>query len=82
MRPLMSGRLELGANGMIGRGATGQTTEIFAPNWHPGSAPPSCPAGINGIASDFDCGTVERSVGVRVMSYAGASISWRFGAEK
>lgn len=80
VRPFLDGRLELGANGMIARGETGQTTETFAPDWLPGGAPPSCPAAVDGIPSNFDCGTVERSVGVRLPSYAGVSVSWRFSA--
>ncbi|MGB6691330.1 MAG: TonB-dependent receptor [Terracidiphilus sp.] len=82
VRPLLNGRLELGANGLLGRGYTGQTTETFAPNWQIGDPPPACAPGVSGVANDFDCGTVERSVGVRLPSYVGASISWRFGAEK
>lgn len=82
VRPLISGKLELGANAMFGRGYTGQTTETFAPNWRAGGAPPSCAGGVSGVANNFDCGTVERSAGVRLPSYIGASVSWRFGAEK
>ena len=82
VRPLLNGRLELGTNGMLARGYTGQTTETFARNWRSGGAPPSCPAGANGIAGDFDCGTIERAVGVRMPSYIGASVSWRFGGER
>ncbi len=79
VHPLLSGQMELGANGMLARGYTGQTTETFAPGWLPGGPPPTCPAGIDGIANNFDCGTVERSVGVRLPSFAGASISYCFG---
>jgi hypothetical protein len=82
VRPFWGGRLELGANGMLARGSTGQTTETFAANWQPGGPPPACLAGVDGIASDFDCGTVERSVGVRLPSFVGASVSYRFGREK
>jgi hypothetical protein len=81
VRPFMNGRLELGANGMMARGYTGQTTETFAPNWQPGGSPPACPAGVDGIPNNFACGTVERSVGVRLPSFIGASVSWRFGRE-
>jgi len=81
VRPFMNGRLEVGANGMLGRGYTGQTTETFNSGWTLGSVP-YCAAGSgpSGLANDFDCGTVERSVGVRMVSWAGGSISWRFGA--
>jgi hypothetical protein len=82
VRAFLNGRLELGANGMLGRGYTGQTTETFTPEWKAGSAPPACAPSVNSIANDFDCGTVERSVGVRLPSSVGASISWRFGPEK
>jgi hypothetical protein len=82
VRPVMGGRMEVGANGMLARGYTGQTTETFAPNWLPGMAPPGCNDGVNGIRNDFDCGSVERSVGVRMPSYVGASVSWRFSEKK
>jgi hypothetical protein len=42
---------------------------------------PSCPL-VSGTINDFDCGTIARSVGIRMVSWAGASISWRFNAEK
>jgi hypothetical protein len=82
VRSFLNGRLELGANGMLARGYTGQTTETFAPGWQPSDPPPACAPGVDGIANDFDCGTVERSVGVRLPSFAGASISWRFSQGK
>ncbi len=82
VRPVLGGRIEVGASGMLARGYTGQTTETFAPNWQPGLSPPGCAGGEDGIANDFGCGTVERSVGVRLPSYVGASISWRFGEKK
>jgi hypothetical protein len=42
---------------------------------------PYCAAGSgpSGAVNDFDCGTNEQSVGVRVVSWVGGSISWRFG---
>jgi hypothetical protein len=86
VRPFLDGRLELGANGMLARGYTGQTTETFQPGWQVGAAPPYCAPGVDGIANDFDCGALpggsERSVGVRLPSFVGASISWRFGAAR
>ncbi len=82
VRRFLAGHLELGANGMLARGSTGQTTETFAPDWQPAGPPPSCAAGIHGITNDFECGTVERSVGVRLPSFVGASISWRIDSEK
>jgi hypothetical protein len=82
VRPFLNGRMEVGADGEIARGYTGQTTETFAPGWQIGDPPPACAPGIDGIANDFDCGTVERSVGVRMVSWVGGSVSWRFGGDK
>ena len=79
VRSFMDGRLQLGVNGMMARGYTGQTTETFAPGWKIGDPPPACAAGVDGIANNFDCVTVERAVGIRMVSWVGASISWRFG---
>jgi hypothetical protein len=79
LRSLMDGRLQVGLSGMIARGYTGQTTESFAPNWQIGDPPPSCPAGIGGVDNDFDCGTSERAVGIRMVSWVGGSVSYRFG---
>jgi hypothetical protein len=82
VRPFLDGRLQLGLNGMIARGYTGQTTETFAPRWQVGDPPPSCAPGIDGVANDFDCGTVERAVGIRAISLIGISFSYRFGNRK
>ena len=83
VRPLLNGRLELGVNGMLARGYTGQTTETFDPTWHMGDVPYCAPgSGPSGAQNDFDCGTNEQSVGIRMVSWVGGSISWRFGAEK
>jgi hypothetical protein len=82
LRSFVSERLQLGLNGMIARGYSGQTTETFAPGWQVGDPPPSCAAGVGGIANSFDCGTVERAVGIRMVSWIGGSISWRFTTEK
>lgn len=87
VRPFLNGRLELGANGMVARGYTGQTTETFDPAWSirtsstvlPYCAPGSGPSGL---ANDFDCGTVERGVGIRMVSWVGGSISWRFNSAR
>jgi hypothetical protein len=83
VRSFLNGRLELGADGMLARGYTGQTTETFDPSWQLGSIP-YCASGSgpSGFPNDFDCGTNEQSVGIRMVSWVGASISWRFGAEK
>jgi hypothetical protein len=81
VRPFLDGRLELGANGMVARGYTGQTTETLAPNWILGQTPYCAPgSGPTGDYNDFNCGTNELAVGVRMVSWAGGSISWRFGS--
>jgi hypothetical protein len=82
LRSFVSERLQLGLNGMIARGYTGQTTETFAPGWQVGDPPPSCAPGVGGVANNFDCGTVERAVGIRMVSWIGGSISWRFNSAK
>jgi hypothetical protein len=83
VRTFLNGQLELGANGEIARGYTGQTTEAFDPGWQLGAVPYCAPAsGPSGAYNDFDCGTNERAVGIRMVSWVGGSISWRFGAEK
>jgi hypothetical protein len=90
VRAFLDGRLEAGANGMLARGYTGQTTETIAPltsgaPWQVGDGIPYCPAGSGptSASNDFDCGaTVGREwpVGIRMVSFVGASLSWRFGA--
>ena len=83
VHPFLNGRLELGANGMLARGYTGQTTEAFDPGWQMGTVPYCAPgSGPSGAQNDFDCGTNEQSVGIRMVSWVGGSISWRFGSEK
>jgi Carboxypeptidase regulatory-like domain len=85
VRSFLDGRLELGADGMVARGYTGQTTETFDPNWSiatSGSILPYCApgSGPSHLPNDFDCGTIERSVGIRMVSWVGGSISWRFSS--
>jgi hypothetical protein len=83
VRTFLDDRLELAANSLMARGYTGQTTETFDSAWSvdashsqlPYCAPGSGPTGLPG---DFDCGTMERSVGIRMVSFIGGSISWRF----
>ncbi len=89
VRTFLDGRLEMGANGMVARGYTGQTTETIAPlasgaPWQLGNGIPSCPAGSgpSGAENDFDCGTDEWPVGVRMASFVGGSVSWHFGAQQ
>jgi hypothetical protein len=85
VRSFLNGRLELAGDGMLARGYTGQTTETFAPSWVMGpNVIPYCPVGSgpSGAKNDFDCGTIEQSVGIRMVSWVGGSISWRFSTEK
>ncbi len=89
VRTFLNGRLEIGANGLLARGYTGQTTETIAPlssgaPWQVGSGIPFCPVGSgpSGAPNDFDCGStsgVEWPVGIRMASFVGGSISWRLG---
>ncbi|MGA7158172.1 MAG: hypothetical protein WBY53_15065 [Acidobacteriaceae bacterium] len=87
VRSFLDERLELGVDGLVARGYTGQTTETFDPGWSVATSATVLPycapgSGPSGLASDFDCGTVERSVGIRMVSYVGGSVAWRFGAER
>lgn len=52
VRPFLKGQLELGADGEIARGYTGQTTETFAPSWEIRGPPPACASGVDGIANN------------------------------
>lgn len=82
IRAFLNGRLELGAESEIARGYTGQTTETMAPGWTLGKIPYCAPgSGPTGLANDFGCGTNEQPVGIRMVSWAGGSIRWRFGPE-
>ena len=83
IRPFLDGRLTLGADGLIARGYTGQTTETFNPGWTAAASTTALPycapgSGPSGLANDFDCGTLERAVGIRMVSWVGGSISYRF----
>lgn len=82
VRPL-SRRLTLGVNGEIARGYTGQTTETMDPSWTLGKVP-YCASGSgpSGLLNDFNCGTNEQAVGVRMVSWVGGSVSLRFGEGK
>jgi hypothetical protein len=92
VRTFMRGRLEAGANGMLARGYTGQTTETIAPSasgapWQVGNGIPYCAAGSgpSGANNDFDCGAVVGTVwpvGIRMVSFVGVSLSWRFEPER
>ena len=84
MREFLEGRLELGANGMVARGYTGQTTEDARPRVDALVETPYCGpgSGPTGEHNDFNCGTNEMAVGVRMVSWLGGSVSWRFGTEK
>jgi hypothetical protein len=87
VRPFLNGRLVLGADGLVARGYTGQTTESFDPDWALDTSATNLPycglgSGRSGLPNNFDCGTVERAVGVRMVSWVGGSISWRFNSRK
>ena len=83
VREFLEGRLELGANGLVARGYTGQTTETLAPGWTLGQTPYCGPgSGLTGEYNDFNCGTSEMAVGVRMVSWVGGSVSWRFGTQR
>ncbi len=87
VRPFLEGRLEVGLNGLIARGYTGQTTETFDPAWSIATSRTVLPycapgSGPSGAPNDFDCGTVERAVGIRMVSWIGGSVSWRFSSVK
>lgn len=110
VRSFLNGRVEVGANGMIARGYTGQTTETIASlatggPWQVGDGIPYCVVGSGpgNASNDFDCGGnvygaadgaggsygtdgkqygVEWPVGIRMVSFVGGSVSWRFGGEK
>ena len=87
VRGFMDGRLTVGADSLIARGYTGQTTETFDPQWSIATSAMSLPycapgSGPSGLPNDFDCGTMERGVGIRMVSFVGGSISWRFSSAK
>ena len=87
VRTFLEGRLAVGADGLISRGYTGQTTETFDPNWSVAASATNLPycapgSGPSGLPNDFNCGTVERAVGIRTVSWVGGSISWRFGSPR
>lgn len=87
VRSFLDGRLELGADGLVARGYTGQTTETFDPDWSVTTSATNLPycapgSGPSGLPNDFDCGTVERAVGIRMVSWVGGSIFWHFHSMK
>lgn len=87
VRPFLANRIELGANGEIARGYTGQTTETFDPAWTLAASRTNLPycapgSGPSMLPNDFDCGSIERPVGIRMVSWVGASISWRLTTQK
>jgi hypothetical protein len=65
VRPFMQGRLTAGINFMIASGYTGQTTENFCQQI---GSPTVC-----------DPSPYQEIVGVRIPSYASASVTYRFG---
>ena len=68
-RPFLEGKINVGLNMMIASGFTGQTTENFATDYHPGYVGP-VPVPDNPVAE---------VVGVRIPSYATVSFTYRFG---
>ena len=87
VRTFLEDKLEVSANGLIARGYTGQTTETFDPAWTLATSRNNLPycspgSGPSGSLTDFDCGTVERAVGIRMVSWVGASLSYRFQVHK
>ncbi len=87
VRSFLDERMEAGVNGLVARGYTGQTTETFDSAWNIATSRTILPycapgSGPSGLPNDFDCGTVERSVGIRMVSYIGGSLSWRFNSVK
>ena len=64
VRPFMDGRLTAGVNFLIASGFTGQTTENFCQQTTPGNCDPS---------------QFQEVVGVRIPSYASATLTYRFG---
>ncbi|MFY9842293.1 MAG: carboxypeptidase-like regulatory domain-containing protein [Terriglobales bacterium] len=65
IRPFMNGRLTAGVNFLIASGYTGQTTENFCQQTDP---PEPC-----------DPSPIQEVVGVRIPSYASATLTYRFG---
>ena len=87
VRSFLDGRFEVGVDGLVAHGYTGQTTETFNPEWNIASSRTSLPycaagSGPSGMPTDFNCGTAELAVGVRLVSFIGGSVSWRFGSTK
>jgi hypothetical protein len=73
-RPFLEGRLNVGVNMMIASGWTGQTTENFAAASVYG--PGKVGLAANGLVP---ANPVNEVVGVRIPSYASASVTYRFG---
>jgi hypothetical protein len=75
-RPFMNGRISAGVNAMVATGWTGQTVENFATAgvYGPGLVGP----GSNGLVP---ANPVSEIVGVRIPSYASASLTYHFGVK-
>jgi hypothetical protein len=73
-RPFEEGKILVGINAMIASGWTGQTVENFASSSVYG--PGKVGLGSNGLVAEDP---VAEVVGVRMPSYASASITYRFG---
>jgi hypothetical protein len=73
-RPFMEGKINVGVNMMIASGWTGQTTENFAAASVYG--PGKVGIGPDGLVPEDP---VSEAVGVRIPSYASASLTYHFG---
>jgi hypothetical protein len=65
VRPFLNGRLTAGVNFLIAAGYTGQTTENFCQQ--------------TAATTDCDPSPIQEVVGVRIPSYASASLTYHFG---
>ena len=65
VRPFMNGRLTAGINFLIAAGYTGQTTENFCQQ--------------TAVPTECDPSAIQEVVGVRIPSYASASVTYHFG---
>lgn len=64
-RTFLNGRMNVGVNFLVAGGYAGQTTENFCQNTN---SPAAC-----------DPSSVQEVVGVRIPSYAGLSLTYKFG---
>ena len=71
VRSFLDGRLELGADGMVARGYTGQTTETFDPDWSVATSATNCPTALwdRAPATCPTTSIAERSSGASVYAW-------------